>query len=73
MSTSPDGLFLLFFRSVYLSMVFGFAAFTFLGFARLGTILGLIATVIVAFGSEVSFAVRQWEEDKSWKKARHMV
>jgi hypothetical protein len=73
MSTSPDGLFLLFFRSVYLSMVFGFAAFTFLGFARLGTILGLIATVVVAVGSEVSFAMQQWEEDKIWKKARHMV
>lgn len=73
MSTSPDGLFLLFFRSVYLSMVFGFAAFSCFGFARLGTLLGLIATVVAALGSEVSFACRKWEDDKIWKKARHMV
>jgi hypothetical protein len=69
----PDGLFLLFFRSVYLSMAFGFAAFTFLGFTRLGTSIGLIATVIVALGSEISFFYKRKEQERDRKDARHMV
>jgi hypothetical protein len=73
MMFDPDGLFLLFFRSVYLSMAFGFAAFTFLGFTRLGTSIGLIATVIVAVGSEISFICKRREEEMSWKDERHMV
>jgi hypothetical protein len=73
MASSPDGLFLLFFRCVYLSMAFGFAAFTFLGFARLGTTLGLIATIVVAIGSEVSRWYTIKEEEAAAKNLRHMV
>jgi hypothetical protein len=73
MASSPDGLFLLFFRSAYLSMTFGFAAFTFLGFSRLGTAIGLVATVTVAVGSEVSFICKRREYEGMCKNERHMV
>jgi hypothetical protein len=73
MASSPDGLFLLFFRSVYLSMTCGFAAFTFLGFSRLGTAVGLIATIIVAVGSEISFICQRREYDLARKARRFMV
>jgi hypothetical protein len=68
-----DGLFLLFFRSAYLSIAFGFTAFTFLGFARLGTAIGLIATVIVALGSEIAFIHDRREEQGGLKDIRHVV
>lgn len=56
-------------------MAFGFTAFTFLGFARLGTVMGLIATVIVALGSEISFVYdrNKDEEEVTWKDERHLV
>jgi hypothetical protein len=73
MASSRDDLFLLLFRSAYLSMVFGFAAFTFLGFARLGTGICLIATVIVALGSEISFICRLREDETAYKDGRYMV
>ena len=73
MTAESDSLFLLFFRSAYLSMAFGFTAFTFLGFARLGTAIGLVATVVVALGSEISFIYGKKEEEMAWKNARHLV
>jgi hypothetical protein len=74
MARNSDGLFILFFRSVYLSMIFGFAAFTCLGFARLGTNIGLIATIMVALASEISFVHEMREEEgNEWKDERHMV
>jgi hypothetical protein len=73
MTTESDSLFLLLFRSAYLSMAFGFTAFTFLGFARLGTALGLVATVVVALGSEISFIYSRKEEEMAWKDERHLV
>jgi len=73
MAPGPDSLFLIFFRSAYLSMAFGFTAFTFLGFARLGTALGLIATVIVALGSEISFVYDRDKDQETWKDERHLV
>jgi hypothetical protein len=74
MARSSDGLFILFFRSVYLSMIFGFAAFTCLGFAQLGTNIGLIATIVVALASEISFVHEMREEEENeWKDERHMV
>lgn len=73
MTTDRDSLFLLFFRSVYLSMAFGFTAFTFLGFARLGTTMALIATVIVAAGSEIAFAYEKRGEELACKDERHIV
>jgi hypothetical protein len=73
MTAESDSLFLLFFRSVYLSMAFGFSAFTLLGFARLGTTLGLIATLIVALGSEISFVYNRGKEEGAWKDDRHLV
>lgn len=72
MTPESDSLFLLFFRSAYLSMAFGFTSFTFLGFARLGTAIGLVATVIVAMGSEISFIYSK-EEEMTWKDERHLV
>jgi hypothetical protein len=72
MSSSPDGLFLLLFRTAYLSMAFGFAAFTYLGFARLGTGIGLVATIVIALGSEISFVYEKMEE-RGRKDNRHMV
>jgi hypothetical protein len=54
-------------------MTFGFAAFTFLGFSRLGTAVGLVATVTVAVGSEISFVCNRREYDRACKDHRHMV
>jgi hypothetical protein len=73
MTTNSEDLFLLLFRSAYLSMMFGFAAFTCLGFARLGTAIGLIATVTVALGSEAAFFCNRWECEKALKVNRHIV
>jgi hypothetical protein len=74
MTQNSDGLFLLFFRSVYLSMIFGFAAFTCLGFTRLGTSIGLIATIILALTSEISLIYEKREEEgKCRKDEQHMV
>jgi hypothetical protein len=72
MASSPDSLLLLLFRTAYLSMAFGFAAFTYLGFARLGTGIGLIATIIVALGSEISF-IYERRDERARKDERHMV
>ncbi|KAL6703725.1 hypothetical protein ACN47E_009106 [Coniothyrium glycines] len=52
----PNQVFLLFFRVTYLSILAGHTAFTFLGFAQMGTAIGMVATVVVAVGSEVAFA-----------------
>ncbi|KAL5121368.1 hypothetical protein ACEQ8H_000836 [Pleosporales sp. CAS-2024a] len=73
MSSRGDELFLLFFRIAYLSMMLGFVAFTCLGFARLGTVIGLVATIIVASGSEIMFLYNRWEHEKASKVERHMV
>jgi hypothetical protein len=73
MPPHSNSLFLLLFRSAYLSMAFGFAAFTLLGFARLGTAIGLVATVAVALGSEVSFLYGRRNEEVGWKDGRHLV
>jgi hypothetical protein len=54
-------------------MAFGFAAFTLLGWARLGTAIGLVATVAVALGSEVSFLYGRRNEEVGWKDGRHLV
>jgi hypothetical protein len=73
MTTNSDDLLLLLFRSAYLSMMFGFTAFTCLGFARIGTAIGLIATVTVALGSEATFVCNRWEREKTLKVDRHIV
>jgi hypothetical protein len=55
-------------------MMFGFTAFTCLGFDRLGTGIGLIATIIVALASEISFVYDKREEEGiELKDERHMV
>lgn len=65
----PNPEFLLFFRVMYLSILLGHTAFTLLGFSRMGTGIGIIATVMVAVGSEVAFAsAKERENDISRRK-----
>jgi hypothetical protein len=73
MTSHSDDLFLLLFRSAYFSMICGFTAFTCLGFARLGTLIGLFATIIVALGSETAFACRTREQKGPLKYEQYMV
>jgi hypothetical protein len=73
MMSQPDDLFLLLFRSAYFSMICGFTAFTCLGFARLGTLIGLFATIIVALGSEITFACQRRGQRRALKYEGHMV
>ncbi|KAH3941801.1 hypothetical protein HBH98_206250 [Parastagonospora nodorum] len=54
-------------------MILGFAAFTSLEFARLGTAIALVATVVVAIGSETAFMFNKWEREIALKNDRHMV
>jgi hypothetical protein len=72
-TSHPDDLFFLLFRSAYFSMICGFTAFTCLGFARLGTLIGLFATIIVALGSEIAFACQRREQGRALKYEGHMV
>jgi len=73
MTPSSDDLLLLLFRIAYLTMILGFAAFTSIGFARLGTAIALVATVVVAIGSEIAFMFNRWERDGALKINRHIV
>ena len=61
-----DDIFLLFFRVMYLSIFTGYTCFTILGFGALGAPIGMVATVVVAVGSEIAFvlAKKEQEEDR---------
>jgi len=73
MKRRPDGLFLLFFRVMYLTIFTGFTCFTILGFAAIGTGIGIAATVIVAIGSEVAFVLAKKEEAEKRRQERYLV
>lgn len=71
--TQPSDVFVLFFRVTYLSIFAGHTAFTFLGFSRVGTAIGAIATIVVAVGSEISFVFARREEAERLKEQRYVV
>ncbi|KAI4607687.1 uncharacterized protein J4E88_004162 [Alternaria novae-zelandiae] len=73
MKRRPDGLFLLFFRVMYLTIFTGFTCFTILGFAAIGTGIGIAATVVVAIGSEVAFVLAKKEEAEKRRQERYLV
>ncbi|KAF1837464.1 hypothetical protein BDW02DRAFT_128571 [Decorospora gaudefroyi] len=73
MKRRPDGLFLLFFRVMYLSIFTGYTCFTILGFAATGAVIGLAATVVVAVGSEVAFVITREEEAQKLRQDRYTV
>ncbi len=71
--SQPSDVFLLFFRVTYLSIFAGHTAFTFLGFAGIGTAIAAIATVVVAVGSEISFAYSERDDSDIAKEPRYLV
>jgi hypothetical protein len=73
MTQSPNNVFLLFFRVTYLSIFAGHTAFTFLGFAALGTAIGMVATIVVAVGSEIAFICARRDEAIKLKGHRFLV
>lgn len=68
-----DDVFLLFFRVMYLSIFTGYTCFTILGFGAIGAPIGVVATVIVAVGSEIAFILAKKEEAEKINKERYMV
>ncbi|KAH7399234.1 hypothetical protein BKA66DRAFT_451298, partial [Pyrenochaeta sp. MPI-SDFR-AT-0127] len=72
MARQPDTIFLLFFRVAYLSIFAGHTAFTLLGFSGIGTAIGMVATVVVAVGSEIAFACAKREEAERRKEQRFL-
>jgi hypothetical protein len=73
MKSRPDSLFLLFFRVMYLSIFTGYTCFTLLGFAAIGAAIGIVATVVVAVGSEVAFVVARKDEAERLRQERYLV
>jgi hypothetical protein len=73
MKSRPDGLFLLFFRVMYLSIFTAYTCFTLLGFAAIGAAIGIAATVVVAVGSEVAFALAREDEAQKLRHERYLV
>ena len=73
MKSRPDGLFLLFFRVMYLSIFTGYTCFTILGFAAIGAAIGIAATVVVAVGSEVAFVLVRKDEEQKMRQERYLV
>jgi hypothetical protein len=73
MKRGPDGLFLLFFRVMYLTIFTGFICFSLLGFAAIGTNIGIAATVVVAVGSEIAFVLAEKEEADKLMQERYLV
>lgn len=73
MKPRADGLFLLFFRVMYLTMFTGYTCFTILGFAALGAGIGIAATAIVAIGSELAFVLAEKEEEEMLRQERYLV
>ena len=67
----PSTLLLLLFRTAYLYILIIYAACMALGFN--GALVGLIATTIVAVGSEVAFILNIREEMDREKELRYMV
>jgi len=73
MKTRSDDLFLLLFRVMYLSIFTGYTCFTILGFAAIGTAIGVAATAVVAVGSEVAFVLAKREEAEWLRQERYLV
>ncbi|RMZ66936.1 hypothetical protein GMOD_00002322 [Pyrenophora seminiperda CCB06] len=73
MKSRSDNLFLLLFRVMYLSIFTGYTCFTILGFAAIGTAIGIAATVVVAVGSEVAFVLAKKEEAEWLRQERYLV
>jgi hypothetical protein len=73
MAVQRDQLFLLFFRVAYLSILAGHTAFTLLGFAKIGTSIGIVATILVAVGSEFALARAREEGTRGLKEIQYMV
>lgn len=73
MKPESDSLFLLFFRVMYLSIFTGYTCFTLLGFAAIGSGIGIVATVIVAVGSEIAFVHARKEQEQRWRQERYIV
>lgn len=67
----PSTLLLLLFRTAYLYTLIIYAACMVLGFN--GALIGLIATTILAVGSEVAFVYNAWDETNGEKELRHIV
>jgi hypothetical protein len=73
MKHRSDDLFLILFRVMYLSIFTGYTCFTLLGFAAIGAAIGMVATVIVAIGSEVAFILTKREHAQRGRKERYIV
>ena len=73
MKTRSDDLFLLLFRVMYLSIFTGYTCFTILGFAAIGTAIGVAATALVAVCSEVAFVLAKREEAEWLRQERYLV
>lgn len=73
MKPRSDDLFLLFFRVMYLTIFTGYTCFTILGFAAIGAGIGMVATVVVAAGSEVAFVLNKKEEAEKLRMERYLV
>lgn len=67
----PSTLLLLLFRTAYLYTIIIYAACAALGFPAAW--IGVTATVIVAFGSEIAFMINSREEFNEEKEMRYMV
>ncbi|KAJ5026810.1 hypothetical protein J3E72DRAFT_324469 [Bipolaris maydis] len=68
-----DDLFLLFFRVMYLSIFTGYTCFTILGFGAIGAPIGMVATVVVAVGSEIAFVLAKRDEAEMMMQERYTV
>jgi hypothetical protein len=58
---------------MYLSIFTGYGCFTILGFAAYGAVIGLVATVLVAVGSEIAFIVTKREQAQRQMEERYTV
>jgi hypothetical protein len=58
---------------MYLSIFTGYTCFTFLGFAAIGAAIGIVATVVVAVGSEVAFVLARKDEAEKLRQERYLV